>query len=408
LPIKVKHKAKNVFTKKRRPYKKYDISEWNWKDVLDEALILKESEKNYIEIISNKYGIVHKTLRNNICKFIKYGTYPTNSKGIHNNMFTEKEENELANDIKLNYIDKQKPFDNDNLKLLAMQKWEEKNSDHKHFNASNGWCSTFKRKWGLSSVKPNKKRISDGADENTISQFKKDCIEAYKRVGPDFFYNMDETFWLVINFINKTFGRTGSESTQIKYIGNDKQGFTALLCISARGKFLKPFVIKKGKTKNCLKSFIVDNNLIKCNSNNGWVNDGIIILLLDVINNKTQNKPSVLLLDKHPAHDNEFIMNEAKKRNICLIFVPSGYTFKYQPLDVGVNGPLKSCARKLWKKEQMENSNKKPCLSDGARHLSTAINEIITEELIKKSFMKALPFLYENIIEKEKDEQSPK
>jgi hypothetical protein len=144
LPIKVKHKTKNVFTKKRRPYKKYDISEWNWKDVLDEALILKESEKNYIEIISNKYGIVHKTLRNNICKFIKYGTYPTNSKGIHNNMFTEKEENELANDIKLNYIDKQKPFDNDNLKLLAMQKWEEKNSDHKHFNASNGWCSTFK------------------------------------------------------------------------------------------------------------------------------------------------------------------------------------------------------------------------------------------------------------------------
>jgi len=73
-------------------------------------------------------------------------------------------------------------------------------------------------------------------------------------------------------------------------------------------------------------------------SNNGWVNNGIITIALEEIYKNTKGKPSALLLDQFTIHTDEFIANEAKKRNIELIFVPKGLTSKYQPLDVLING----------------------------------------------------------------------
>lgn len=65
LPKKIYYRSKNRFTKKRRPYKKYDKSTWKWNDILDEALILYKTDKNFIATISEKYGIIHSTLKDN-------------------------------------------------------------------------------------------------------------------------------------------------------------------------------------------------------------------------------------------------------------------------------------------------------------------------------------------------------
>ena len=393
-PIKVKYPAKNTFTKHRRPYKKYDLSEWDWKTVLDETLILKQTEKNYLEIISHKYGIVKKTLMNNLSKYVNYGTYPHNVKGQSNKFFSEDDEKALSDDIKINYVDKNKPFDGEYLKILALKKSEEQQTNNV-FAASDGWCTDFKKKWGLSSVTPNKKRKLKNDNEEEISLFKKDCKENYERVGPKFFYNMDETHWPLINMVNTTFGHTGAESTQIHYNGNDKNGFTTAFCVSAAGVLLDIIVVKKGKTQRCLNSLICPDTFVKCYSNNGWMNSGIMVVILDLICKNAEKKPSVLVLDKHGSHDNDFVKEEAKKRNIKLIYIPSNLTFKYQPLDVGINGPLKSCARRLWKKEQLDNQNKVPKMNNGIIHLSTAIKQIIDANIIQKAFHKALSFMFE-------------
>jgi hypothetical protein len=47
---------------------------------------------------------------------------------------------------------------------------------------------------------------------------------------------------------------------------------------------------------------------------------------------------SALVLDKFSAHTSEFIIEYAKEKNITLIFIPEGMTYKYQPLDVLING----------------------------------------------------------------------
>jgi hypothetical protein len=51
-------------------------------------------------------------------------------------------------------------------------------------------------------------------------------------------------------------------------------------------------------------------------------NNGIIVLALEEIYKATKGLPSALLLEQFTIHTNEFITEEAKKRNIKLIYVP--------------------------------------------------------------------------------------
>ena len=155
-PLKVNYPTKNVFTKIRRPYKKYNLSEFIWKDILDECLILKELEKDYIKIICKKYGIIEKTLKNSFSAYNVNSTYTTNNKGINNKIFSDEEEKELADDIKINYIDMGKPFDNDRLKLLAIKKFNELDKNNARFTLAMDGVHVLKLNGGgISSVTPN-------------------------------------------------------------------------------------------------------------------------------------------------------------------------------------------------------------------------------------------------------------
>ncbi len=152
---------------------------------------------------------------------------------------------------------------------------------------------------------------------------------------------------------------------------------------------LTPILTAKGKTKLSLKKYELDETkIIGTYSNNGWVNKGIIKICLDEIYNNTKGANSVLLLDEFPSHTDKFIIEEAKKRNIELIFVPKGLTYKYQPLDVLINGILKQKAKYLWRQEVTKNPDIKITNSDAVKHFLKAKNDI-TSEMIIKSFNKS-------------------
>ena len=152
---------------------------------------------------------------------------------------------------------------------------------------------------------------------------------------------------------------------------------------------LKPILTVKGKTKLCLKKYnLEEEKILGTYSNNGWVNNGIIKIALDEIYNTTNGAPSALLLDQFTIHTDDFVKEEAKKRNIELFFVPKGLTSKYQPLDVLINGILKQKAKKLWRHEIVKNPDIKITNADAVKHFLTA-KEDITSEIIKKSFDKS-------------------
>ena len=68
-----------------------------------------------------------------------------------------------------------------------------------------------------------------------------------------------------------------------------------------------PVMTVKGKTKNCLKKYKLDDTkILGTYSNNGWVNNGIMKIVLETIYKNTNGKPSALLLDQFPVHIDDF------------------------------------------------------------------------------------------------------
>jgi len=320
LPIKNIYHCKPFYTKKRRPYKKYKYADWNIKDVLEEALILKETDNNYLELISEKYGIIKDTLKNKIHNYVAVGVEALiDKRGKHNKNFSEEEEEIISDHIKINYINRGLPFDNTYLKLLSESFFNKRNDINENINntfkASDGWCTDFKKRWNISSVKPSlKRRHLNNDNMNEINIFIAECTNAFKEVGIDYFFNADETFWRIINAVQTMFGHTGSESTILNYIGNEKEGFTTLLCINSNGSYLDPIIIKKGKTDRCLKSLNVPDNIKKCHSDSGWISNDIMIFLLNNIKVLVGNNKSVLVLDQYSVHTTDIVIEEANKK----------------------------------------------------------------------------------------------
>src|SRR5438552_2097284 len=79
------------------------------------------------------------------------------------------------------------------------------------------------------------------------------------------------------------------------------------------------------------------------------------------------------------------IINTTKEHNIELIFIPEGLTYKYQPLDVLINGILKQKSKRMWREEIIKDPNLKITNKDAVRHFSLAMKEL-TKYVIKRAF----------------------
>ena len=306
------------------------------------------------------------------------------NRGGNNKIFTEKEEQEIIFFLRENFINKNKMLCDDIIKLYALDKCK-KLYPNKKFNASNGWCDIFKQKWNLSTVKCSISKISSIIYTNEeINIFLKKCRDSLSLVNP-FFFNLDETKWNNVNVSLTTIHFKKSGNAKININVNEKEGFTLTLIISASGIMLKPILTAKGKTTKCLKKYNLNDSILGTYSNNGWSNCGIMKIILEQIFIITKGKKSILLLDQFPSHTDKFVVKDAESKNIELIFVPKGLTYKYQPLDVLINGILKQKAKKMWRQEIVRNPNIKITNADAVKHFLKAKEEI-TSEIIIKSF----------------------
>lgn len=167
--IKIKRVREQSFAKTRNPYKRYQKSNFIWDIVFDEIDSLKSgAKKEFFSIISKKYGINYKTLKNKYCEhkitinehnnINKNIEHKSNQKINHGNrggsnkVFTEIDENEIFMFLKANFIDRNKMSFDDITELYAIDKCS-KLYPNKKFNASNGWCYMFKKRWKLSTIK---------------------------------------------------------------------------------------------------------------------------------------------------------------------------------------------------------------------------------------------------------------
>ena len=148
-------------------------------------------------------------------------------------------------------------------------------------------------------------------------------------------------------------------------------------------------MIFKGKTTKCLqKIHLSDNQKEKVNltfSESGWNNINITISILEQINKLVNNSSSALILDQHKSHTGDIINAKAKELKIQLIYVPTGQTANLQPLDISINGALKSISHKYIKNLYIDDPYYTPTINDAVQSLLDASTKIDTLT-IKKSF----------------------
>ena len=187
-PIQIKRSKNPKFTEKRNPYKKYQKAKWEWIDVFLEIQSLID-EPNIIKNTAKKFNINYGTLRNKFSKFkndANYNDVNNEHRGSHK-FFTENEEREIFMFLKENFIDKHKMLCNDIIKIHAIDKFKNLYPD-KQFNASNGWCNMFKKRWNLSTVKITASKIASKTyTTDEINLFLKDCKDSLLEVGKNFF-----------------------------------------------------------------------------------------------------------------------------------------------------------------------------------------------------------------------------
>ena len=382
---------KKVFTEKRRPYKSYINAKWSWNDVFNDLNELKKNNVvDYFIKISVKYGILCKTLTNKYRDFNNKKIVIDNKehRGGCNKFFTKDDEQNLFNYFKNNFIDKNELLCDEIIKIKAISE-SKILYPTKKFVASSGWCYSFKNRWNLSTVSCSiSRKATKEYTVEELNSFLTDCKKECDKVGEENFYNTDEMKCNNINVSNKTIHIKGKDNAKINVNGNEKEGVSTILTVSANGKILKPIIIAKGKTKTSLNKYNLTDDAIGCFSNNGWTNVGIMKLVIDSVSEHSNGKDACLLLDQYSSHCSEIIKIHALTKKVKLLYVPKGYTYKLQPLDVGINGIIKQKNKASWRAEKIKNPNLKITNADAMMHLMLTIKSL-TEETIKKSFVKS-------------------
>jgi len=392
IPKKIKKKRVVKYPNKRYNYKRYDQSTWNFIDVFNEYETLKnDGDKKCIIKIVKKYNISRTTFLRRYNLWKNELLEEQEKRGGHNKIFTDEEEKELYEYITKVFIDCNIRFNDEQLQLLAIQKYNmlRKERDINYeideaFSLSNGWIYDFKKRWNLSSLKNKVNRKAIKVDPNELVIFLDECKKANDEIDKNFIFNLDETFWRICDTSGKLIGHTNSDSRKLDVNINPKSGFTVILIVSAVGKFLKPIIIIKGKTKRTLDkiSNINNNHINKKYSGSGWINISIMTDILKHINKLTKGKPAVLILDKYAVHTDDLIQQSALQLNIQLIYVPAGKTATNQPLDVNINGPLKSLGKHFINKIITKDPFEKYTLENSINALIDSKNKISKKTII--------------------------
>ena len=77
-----------------------------------------------------------------------------------------------------------------------------------------------------------------------------------------------------------------------------------------------------------------------------------------------------------------------QENNIRPLYIPPNLTHIWQPLDMGVHGPLKSIVRRQWKVDRLADPFHRCTLADAVRGIDNAV-AAISKSVIVSSFKKA-------------------
>lgn len=182
------------------------------------------------------------------------------------------------------------------------------------------------------------------------SEFFETVNRALLHYRPSMIINEDETSGKVVMPPRTAIRDIGSGQPVVFHKSSEKLCATIATAISSNGGKLKSALVTKGKTQLSLRKFQLPTSIVGLLNARGWMNGSTFIeYITRVILPFSKGEPCVLMCDDLPVHKTPAVRLFCEQNQIELVLVPRWGTGAYQPLDVGIFGPLKQVMRKEWK-----------------------------------------------------------
>ena len=223
-----------------------------------------------------------------------------------------------------------------------------------HIDITKSWARSLLNRMGYV------KRKCSNAGKITVSEFDevKDVFLAdvaaevvMRDIPSDLVLNWDQTGLSIIPTGNWTMHEAGAKVVSIAH-ADDKRQITAVLAASAKGDYLCPQLLYKGKTPRCHPTIEFPTGWDIWHSHNHWSNEDTMKRYIEkiIIPYVSGKRKELGLQDDHPAlaiydgfrgQTTEEISSILTAHNILTVQIPANCTDKLQPMDIAINKPMK-------------------------------------------------------------------
>jgi len=161
-------------------------------------------------------------------------------------------------------------------------------------------------------------------------------------------FNFDQTGLKIVPVSNWTMPSEGSKQVDIIVL-EDKREIIALLGSTADVSLLPPHILYQGKADQCHAKyqFPDDNHWSTVDSIIRYI-ENVIVPYTDKVKEELDlpiRQYAVAVFDELRAHRCEEVLDALSKARIQHVYVPAGCTDELQPMDLSVNGELKTALK---------------------------------------------------------------
>lgn len=346
-----------------------------------------------MEALHREFSVPSSTLRGWYTHFrrdAEWRPYNYEAHGTFHRIFTDEEEESIAQFIEDNYFAQGYAFHNEDFKKIAGDAFLMKYRNAEkfpEFQCSPGFITDFKERNKISQRRAHYKRRPD-IDADAVAEWVATITNLAENTPLDRIINADETCWRILPSGLTTWAKKGAENISICTKDDEKKAITVMASITAAGTKLPLFVIAKGGTAAVETTQLGDiAPHFAHHTTSGWMDTEAFKRYLMLLRERCFPDDDILFLivDCYPAHRQQSVKDTAEALNIELIYIPPGMTDKCQPLDRRIFGALKQKAKKHIYKKMSDNPETKIGMV-GAVQILVACWEGITSDLVHEAW----------------------
>ena len=233
-------------------------------------------------------------------------------------------------------------------------------------------------------------------------------IQQPKR-AKEYIANMDQTPVFFSMVPTTTLETQGSRTVNVRASSGSTIRVTLAVFVTAAGDTLPPYMIFKGSPTGRIAKELKDKDKgypegvhYSCQPK-AWMDERCCLewvqkVLKPWADSAPEDIVPLLLLDSYKCHLQASVHNAIEECGVHLEYIPGGCTSLCQPVDIGINKPLKNRIRSMWEQYMLEeglqeDTTKPPSRQTVAQWCTTALKEL-DGDLVRNSWRRSEGYSY--------------